>query len=43
MGVSEGKVLASLCSVQQYISDPAVAEAYGAWQAMEFNFWAYNR
>jgi hypothetical protein len=28
--------LASMFSVQQYISDPAVAKAYGAQQAVEF-------
>lgn len=33
---SEGKVLASLCSVQRYKLDPAIAEAYGARQAAEF-------
>jgi len=33
---SEGRVLACMRSVQQYIFDPAVAEAYGARQAAEF-------
>jgi hypothetical protein len=27
---SDGKVMASMCSVQQYISNPAIAEVYGA-------------
>jgi hypothetical protein len=27
---SEGYVLASMCSAQRYIYDPAIAEAYGA-------------
>jgi hypothetical protein len=27
-----GNVLASKCSVQQYVSDPTIAEAIGAWQ-----------
>jgi hypothetical protein len=33
---SAGQVLASLCSVQRYISDSTVAEAYGARLAVEF-------
>jgi len=33
---STGQVLASLCSVQRYISDSTVAEAYGARLAVEF-------
>jgi hypothetical protein len=33
---SEGQVVASMCSVQHHISDPAIAEAYGARQALEF-------
>jgi len=32
----EGNVMALMCSIQQYISDPSVAEAYGARQAVEF-------
>lgn len=31
-----GRVLAAKCSVHMYISDPAVAEAYGAREGAEF-------
>jgi hypothetical protein len=32
----EGNVMASMCSLQQYISNPSVAKACGARQAIEF-------
>jgi ribonuclease HI len=32
----EGYVLASMCSIKQFIVDPAVAEAYAALKAVEF-------
>lgn len=31
-----GNVLGAMCSVHRYISDPTIAEAYGARQAAEF-------
>lgn len=33
---SEGKVIAAMCSSQRYISDPSVAEAFGARLCVEF-------
>jgi hypothetical protein len=32
----EGQVVASICSVQHHVFDSAIAEAYGACQALEF-------
>lgn len=33
----EGKVLAPLYSLKQFIIDPTTAEAYAAWKAMKFS------
>lgn len=32
-----GKLLASMCSIKSYISDPTVAEVFVAWRIVKFS------